>query len=174
LDWSTYELYQTERLDDLSQYIGRLVVDWGVGARQWVQLASKQNKQVIELRRHFIEPPFPGFIYFVEQLSNLEKIPVSWKSALESVKGVYLLTCPSTSEQYVGSATGVGGLLGRWLNYLYDGHGGNVALKSRYPSDYRVSILQLAGSADTTNDILAMEILWKQKLQSREMGLNRN
>jgi hypothetical protein len=60
------------------------------------------------------------------------------------------------------------------VSYARDGHGGNVGLKSRDPSDYQVSILEVAGSAATVDEIIAMEGLWKQKLQSREMGLNRN
>ena len=89
-------------------------------------------------------------------------------------QGVYLLTCPRTREQYVGSATGRDGFLGRWRSYVDGGSGGNVSLRSRDPSDYQVSILQAAGSADDRGTILAMEERWKQKLQSRDMGLNRN
>ena len=51
---------------------------------------------------------------------------------------------------------------------------GDVALKSRDPSDYQVAILEVAGTASTDNDVLIMEQRWKTKLQSREMGLNRN
>ena len=47
-------------------------------------------------------------------------------------------------------------------------------LKSRKPSDYQIAILEVAGSDASTEDILRMEALWKTKLQSREMGLNRN
>lgn len=47
-------------------------------------------------------------------------------------------------------------------------------LKSRGPSDHRVSILEVAGSAASASDILPMEGVWKKKLRSREMGLNRN
>ncbi|MHB9027696.1 MAG: GIY-YIG nuclease family protein [Candidatus Latescibacterota bacterium] len=57
--------------------------------------------------------------------------------------------------------------------YMQDGHGGNVGLKSRDPSDYQVSILEVAGSSATEKDILRMEGLWQSKLQSYEMGLNR-
>jgi len=32
------------------------------------------------------------------------------------------------------------------LSYVRDGHGGNVGLKGRDPSDYRVSILEVVGS----------------------------
>jgi hypothetical protein len=49
-----------------------------------------------------------------------------------------------------------------------------VALKSREPSDYQVSILEVAGTAATYDDILKMESRWKRKLQTGEMGLTRN
>lgn len=136
--------------------------------------ADKQDKQVIELRPQFKEPEFPGFLDCVKQLSELAMLPGTWTSALRSSRGVYLLTCPRTREQYVGSATGEDGFLGRWLQYVDTGHGGNIALKSRKPSDYQVSILEVAGSADTTDEIVAMKVRWRMKLQSREMGLNRN
>jgi hypothetical protein len=58
--------------------------------------------------------------------------------------------------------------------YVANGHGGNVALKSRELSDYRVSIPEVAGSSASEDDILKMESRWKAKLQSVEMGLNRN
>jgi hypothetical protein len=126
------------------------------------------------LRREFKGPDFPGFLTFIESLSKLDKIPKTWITALQAAKGVYLLTCPKTKEQYAGSATGEEGFWGRWQDYINTGHGGNVALKSRNPSDYQVSILEVAGSASTRDDILKMEQQWKSKLQSREMGLNRN
>ena len=74
---------------------------------------------------------------------------------------------------HVGSASGGGGFWQRWQDYARTGHGGNVALKSRNPSDYQVSILQVAGTDATAGDIIAMDELWKCKLQSKEMGLNR-
>lgn len=74
----------------------------------------------------------------------------------------------------MGSATGEDGFLGRWLWYARDGHGGNVGLKSRELSDYQVSILEVSGSNATEKEIFATEGLWKRKLQSREMGLNKN
>lgn len=64
--------------------------------------------------------------------------------------------------------------MGRWREYFVTGHGGNVGLKSRDPSNYQVSILETVGSAATINDLATLETRWKHKLQSREMGLNRN
>jgi hypothetical protein len=37
-----------------------------------------------------------------------------------------------------------------------------------------VSVLQVAGSVDSGDDILAIEAAWKVKLQAREFGLCRN
>lgn len=51
---------------------------------------------------------------------------------------------------------------------------GNVALKSRDPNDYLVSILETVGSAATIPDLLHLEVTWKDKLMRRELGLNRD
>ena len=96
------------------------------------------------------------------------------RAIIIAVRYIYLLTCPRTREQYVGMASGAGGFLARWREYWSTGHGGNVGLKSRDPSDYQVSILETVGNSATEADLLALEVRWKNKLQSREMGLNRN
>jgi hypothetical protein len=73
----------------------------------------------------------------------------------------------------VGAALSDGGFLSRWEIH---GHaqGDAVGFRTRDSEDYRVSILEVAGSLATDADILALEQRWKEKLQSREMGLNRN
>jgi hypothetical protein len=168
------DVYDLTLESDLSDLIGKLFIDWGGGERAWIQRAQRQNKRVTKLLTEFKEPDFPGFLNFIESLSKLEKLPAGWITALRSSKGIYLLTCPRTKEQYVGSASGEDGFWGRWQDYVQSGHGGDVALKSRNAIDYQVSILEVAGTASTPEDIIRMENRWKSKLQSREMGLNRN
>lgn len=157
----------------LGDLIGKLLIDWGSGERSWIQRPDRQNKPVTELRTEFKEPGFPGFLNFMKALSELDKLPNGWIAALKSSRGIYLLTCPKTKEQYVGSATGDEGFWGRWQDYVQTGHGHNRALKSRQPSDYQVSILEVAGTASIRDDIIRMEERWKSKLKSKEMGLNR-
>jgi hypothetical protein len=169
----TCDVYDLSLHDLLSDLIGKLYIDWGPGTRAWVQRADRQNKPITELRTAFKEPEFPGFLNFSEPLSAIDRLPPSWAATLRSSKGVYILTCPKTKEQYVGSATGQDGFWQRWQDYAHNRHGGNTALKSREPTDYRVSILQVAGTDATTDDIVALEERWKKKLQSKEMGLNR-
>lgn len=166
--------YDLELQVQLNEMIGKLFIDWGQGALAWIQYAERHNKPITELRKDFQEPEFPGFINFIQSLSKLEKIPISWITPLQSSRGIYLLTCPKTREQYIGSATGEEGFWGRWQDYIQNGHGGNLGLKSRDPSDYQVSILEVAGTSATKEDILRMEGRWQSKLQSMEMGLNHN
>lgn len=167
-------LYQLEPRAELAEYAGRLWIDWGLGFRAWIQRGDRKEKPIIELRRKFEEDPFPGFSSLILNLSEIETIPASWLAALSSTRGIYLLSCPRTREQYVGMAAGADGFLGRWREYFATGHGGNVGLKSRDPSDYRVSILETVGNNATMAELHALEKRWKSKLLSREMGLNRN
>jgi len=168
------DIYNLELDNRLKDLIGRLVINWGTGERAWVQYADRQNKTVLELRPTQSEPPFPGFINFIEPLSRIGKLPRAWVETLRSSRGVYILTCPRTKEQYVGSADGDDGFFGRWMQYYKNGHGGNIALKTRDPSDYQVAILEVAGTAASHKDILSMEGRWQRKLKSQDMGLNRN
>jgi hypothetical protein len=166
-----YEMTRDPRFIDLE---GKLTISWGDGERSWIQRADNQDKLVEEIRQAFREPDFPGFTRFIAPLSKIEGLPSPWIEVLRSSWGVYLLTCPRTREQYVGSATGAESFHGRWMSYVRDGHGGNVGLKSRDPADYQVSILEVVGSSASADDVRKLEELWKQKLQSREMGLNKN
>ncbi len=72
----------------------------------------------------------------------------------------------------MGSASGTDGFWQRWSEYARTGHGGDKKLMLREPSDYQMSILEVAGSSAQLDDILEMERRWIKKLQSREMGLN--
>ncbi len=65
-------------------------------------------------------------------------------------------------SQYVGSAVGQGGFIGRWQGYCANGHGGNVLLRQRPSADYIATILKVAGSDATESDILNRESLWKR------------
>jgi hypothetical protein len=174
--WESGEIFLYEVVLEpfLSEYIGRLFIDWGVGNRAWVQLASRKVKPIAEIKRRFEEDVFPGFLNFVSDLSRLTSLPAGWKAALSAARGVYVLTCPKTHELYIGSATGADGFFGRWTEYARDGHGGNVRLKSRERSDYQIAILEVAGTSMTTQEIQYLESHWKGKLQSKKMGLNSN
>jgi hypothetical protein len=158
----------------LTEYRGRLVIDWGPGYRSWFQLAHKKEKPIIEIKRTAGEPPFPGFLNFRARLSELPSVPSSWRTTLSAVAGVYLLINPDTGKQYVGSAQGSSGFWGRWEQYVASGHGGNRRMQDIPAADYQVSVLEVASSSADTDVFATMETRWKQKLLSRKFGLNAN
>lgn len=166
--------YDLKPVDEMHDYIGRLLIEWGPGKRSWVQWARNQPKLVIELRRNAGEPPFPGFLDFHEKLSRLHAIPESWRLALSAVRGVYLLSCPNTGMNYVGSAGGELGFWGRWEQYVASGHGGNKRMMEVPASDYQVSILEIVSSSATIEELIRLENRWKQKYLTRIHGLNAN
>jgi hypothetical protein len=167
-----YDKYELILLDALKEYSGLLFIDWGGSPRAWVQ-SKKPDKIITELYREPNEEEFPGFLKFIKQLSEINLLPSEWITMLQNQKGIYLLTCPNTKEQYVGKASGSDGFWGRWQDYIRDGHGGNIRLRNRV-SDYQVSILETVGSAASDAELDTLEALWKVKLQSRKMGLNGN
>ena len=171
--WTHYDRYDCVPAAQLSEYIGRISIDWGASARSWVQLAQQRDKPVVQLTTAFREEAFPGFARLIRSLSEIETMPPAWKAVLSATKGVYLLACPKTREHYVGSASGNDGFLGRWRDYVATNLGGNVALKARDPADWIVSVLEVAGSAATSDEIISMETVWKKKLHSRDIGLTR-
>ena len=166
-------LYDLRRDPRLAWYAGKVVVAWGTGYRSWVQRAHKQDKEILEVRERFREETFPGFAEFKTRLSEVAKLPAGWRQVLRANKGVYLLTCPKTKEQYVGSATGEGGFQERWEQHALKG-GDAVKFRSRDPADYRVVILEVAGTTEKTHDVQLAEQRWIAKLQSVAMGLNGN
>lgn len=167
--------FETDRLPAFDPYVGRLVVEWGDGARAWVQRADNQDKNIIELRKHRSDPDFPGFARFKCELGDVEALYGSWSSVLRHARGVYLLVHRESGQQYVGSAVGADGFYGRWVGYN-DGHGGNVAMKELKagPAAFDATVLEVAGSSDTESQIWTRESDWKDKLGSRTRGLNRN
>lgn len=129
---------------------------------------------------------FPGFKAVNLTKSHLDRVVQqnieSWRSALSSVKGIYLITDAATGKLYVGKADGADGIWGRWCAYSSNGHGGNVALRKEFgieatperQHDLRFSILEIADLTATEGDINGRESHWKSVLLSRDHGYNRN
>ncbi|WP_161633297.1 GIY-YIG nuclease family protein, partial [Labrenzia sp. C1B70] len=166
--------YDLERVEQFEDLVGLVVIDWGTGTRAWSQWPARQDKQIVEIRAKQQDERFPGFSSFQTTIDEVEFLPEAWQGALSSVGGVYLLVCPTSGEQYVGSACGDGGFMGRWRSYASNGHGGNRRLLARERSNYSVSILEVASPDMSSKEIIHRESAWKNKLGSRSHGLNAN
>lgn len=173
-DVSGHVQYDLRPQDALSEYQDRLVIEWGAGTRSWVQWAGKQPKKILEIADQY-EPRFPGFRSFTRLVDEIPTLPPGWQQVLRSVKGVYLLVDVENGQQYVGSAKGGDSLLGRWMEYAADGHGGNLGLKAagkKGRRTYQVSVLEVVDENMPDETIEQIESYWKSKLMSRQFGLN--
>jgi hypothetical protein len=171
IDVTGLRLYDLQPNNHLAEYKGRLIIDWGGGARTWCQKAASNVKNVLELRANLRDESFPGYMKLVGRLSDVTSFYTSWIVRLREAKGIYLISCPKTREHYVGKASGEGGFYERWLQHAAVG-GDALGFKRRDPSDYQVTILEVSGSSATEDDISAAEQRWIRKLQSTAMGLN--
>jgi hypothetical protein len=175
-----YELERDTRFDSLRD---RLIVDWGPGARTWVQ--KPKNKPVLEIREPGRRlPPFDDYLEFsltyaqLKDLFNHEEAHGDWRAALSAVAGLYLILAETSGDLYVGSASGQEGIWGRWREYAKSGHGGNARLRelmsrdSNYPEKFRFSLLQVLPKTMAPHEVLRREELYKRKLGTRAIGLN--
>jgi len=174
--------YDTKQLPEFAELTGRLIIGFSRAGRQPYLIAENwaEQMQVSELKPRRLEvEEFPGFSNVLLPKSKLDIIMrqavESWKSALSSVAGVYLITDRKTGRHYVGSAYGEGGIWGRWAAYSQGGHGNNKNLKSLlqkegedYSLNFQFSILETADTSASVDDVLARESHWKDVLCSRE------
>lgn len=79
---------------------------------------------------------------------------------------------------YVGSAYGENMILGRWQDYIKNGHGGNQDIKNLefdYIKKYfKYSILEIFKSTIEDKFIISRECWWKRVLLTRNFGYNCN
>jgi hypothetical protein len=177
--------YPLTRLVGFEDLENRVVVDWGLAPLAWHQRYT--DREVIEVRaRGRILPPFRDYLRV--HLSHADLVRLAshadahrdWVAALSAVGGVYLIVEGLTGRQYVGSATGLGGIWQRWCEYARTGHGDNRALRelcdqdARCPAAFSLSILETFSRTTSRDAALALESFFKRKLGSRAFGLNTN
>lgn len=175
--------YEYENLTQYDKYCGRLIVKFKNDVQNMCRYADKiidqcEISQI--LPDTFDNDIFPGYekvnISWNEMNRVLEKD--NWKTALQNQKGVYLLTDISNGKKYVGSAYGENMILGRWRAYVKTGHGGNIDLRSltfeHIKKNFKYSILDIYKSTTADLRIVERESWWKEVLQSRKFGYNKN
>lgn len=128
---------------------------------------------------------FPGFASVRIRFDQLRHIVgrdlATWRAALAAVAGIYLIADTATGKLYVGSASGIAGIWGRWCTYAATGHGGNQELigvlaerGSEHVQHFQFSILEICDVLTPETDVFRREVHWKQVLCSCEFGHNLN
>jgi hypothetical protein len=184
-DWNqSGYYYQLERLPEYDEFQHRIVIEWGTATRNFHQWVT--NKPVFELLPEGagLLPIFRDYLDFTlthDELRFLRENPGAnpdWRSRLSAVAGIYLILASTSGAQYIGSATGVEGIWGRWRDYATTGHGGNILLRelmekdSAYPKAFTYSVLQILPRSVDRKVVLEWERRYKAKLGSRVHGLN--
>lgn len=180
--------YSMERVPTANTYCGRLVVSFARSGRQSYlngdRWADKLDvTEILPEKRQFSD--FPGFTSMLLTKAQLDTIikqqNPSWRGALSSVSGVYVISDRESGMLYVGSAVGDQGIWGRWCAYSNTGHGGNKELRQLlslhdvdYSQNFQFGILETADTKATSEEILARENHWKLLLLSRAHGHNAN
>jgi len=186
-DQGAHFWYDLERVAAADEWLGRLFVGSAYNARHSRPTGEHlaDDLTVLELLpERFTVGDFPGYNQVQLTKGNLDLVVrhniESWRSALSSVKGIYLISDSSTGKLYVGKADGADGLWGRWCTYARTNHGHNIALMEEFgieapperKYDLRFSILEIAPV--TVTDLDDRESHWKNVLDSRVFGYNRN
>lgn len=177
----------------INHYLGRLVFKWSKSVRKRYLKAvnNGSNFSLIELKENpygALDIAFPGFYSFhldrLEFDSRIsETLETSWKEALSSVSGVYVITDKTTGQSYVGSAyseSGLpnGGIWGRWKGYVNGGDNGNMLLRAHIKKNgaenLLYSILHTMDIGARKEDVIRMETFFKEAFGTRTHGLNKN
>jgi hypothetical protein len=182
--------YETKELPEFAALTGRLIVEFPRDARQPYRKAETLagQLQVSELKPSRLEiGDFPGYANVLLSKLTLDtivqRVIESWKAALSSVAGIYLVTNTKSGRHYVGSAYGLGGIWARWVEYSGTGHGNNKNLKSLlqregidHSNNFQFSILETANINASSDEIIARETHWKNALCCHESygGYNGN
>lgn len=178
----TFDLRETSLL---ATYRQRLTITWSNPRRWCVYGPTAARGEVVSLADP-IADPFPGFDSVILSHARLRTIvndPLyqHWRTALESVQGIYLITDSSDGRHYVGQTAGGQRILGRWSQYAATGHGGNKELLTLFRNDpnhaehFVYSLLRVFGPSVDPEIVFAAESHYKNALLSRQpSGLNHN
>lgn len=179
--------YEHETLNEYKKYFGRIIVKYHNTSQNMIRWAENliDDLEVLEiLPESFNDDDFPGYENVDLSFGDLKRVVdrKDWKTALENQKGVYLIVDKMNGKKYVGSAYGENMILGRWKNYLDNGHGGNIELRKLIEengfdyvkNNFRYSILDIHKSTTDDKIIIHRESRWKKVLKSKEFGYNAN
>lgn len=182
-------VYDYRRVPEFAELDGRLILDYTKPRANYLYLETCLKSMVVSsiLEKPMTVSKFPGFkevdVSHRELKIIVSQSIESWRTALSSVAGVYLISDRTDGEHqlYVGSATGTEGLWDRWVTYSKNGHGENKRIRElhkkrgeHFAENFRFSILEIADKHTGTEEMMLKEIHWKRRLLTRDSGLNGN
>ncbi len=156
------------------------------------------NQHIIDnmVVHHMMDSPFdgkkfPGITEVLLTYKELEQLVLNqneeWRSALNSVSGIYIQTDLSTGKHYIGAAYSEDGehtgLWSRLSEYVHKDHsGGNKGLKKLVSEkgpeyiekNFQYGVLEVFDLKTNPNVVIEREKFWKQQLNTMQNGYNEN
>jgi hypothetical protein len=184
-DWG----YRVEICDRGKELVGRLKLIGSVSRGRSFLLPTIEERLTVSeiLKEPYGGLAFPGYQNTSLDFASLEAIfrneRADWKTALQHVKGVYVIADKSNGRKYVGSAYGDTGIWSRWHEYIATGHGWNKELVGLAPttgpeyarSNFRMTLIECWPFQTVDTIIRAREGFWKEALLTRGAhGYNAN
>ena len=185
---STY--FVLKRIQTNGNLEGRLLVRFSSGqqhAPTFVTASKYEVTQIDPIRSATEFLDYKSVLLTYDELKLVVKDRI-WQEMLSRFGGVYLINDRNTGHNYVGSAYGANGFLGRWSMYAEDPTGGknetgNVELVKLLKTDplyakkyFRYSILEVLPftKSGINQSIIDAETQWKLRLGTRTHGYNAN
>ena len=161
--------------DICADWKGKLVIGWpppAISYARWAHQNEFKIKAILE--ESALDKGMPPSDEMQLTWEDLRNLPNSWVTVLAGWRGIYLILDGTDGKGYVGSACGDENLHGRWSNYAATGDGGNKQLRERAPDRFLFSILELVSPTAGKDEVIQREKNWKDRLHTREFGLNSN
>jgi hypothetical protein len=183
--------YEVQALPQYDHLVGKLKVKApAIGRARRLKMEDIANDMAILelLRETYSGERFPGYDDISLEFSSLETVfqtnRLDWKTSLENIKGIYLITDKHTGKKYVGSAYGQFGIWSRWQSYMQSGHGYQSDELTKLIEEkgikyarenFRITLLEHRSMRTDDAVIIQRETFWKEALQTRgAFGYNRN
>jgi hypothetical protein len=172
----TIEWFDLDLTPFRSEWKGKLVINWPGGERSWWRKAENNDFTVLAiLEQSAFDEAMPKWNELCLTWEEIKVLPSRWKDRLREWRGIYYIHDTSDGKAYVGSASGIENILGRWENYAASGHGSNKLLRDRDQRNFKFSILERVSPDMIQSDLIAQENSWKVRLSTRHPdGLNDN
>jgi len=167
--------FELELTSEYQEWKGKLIFGWPGSDRAWTRWADKNKfsvKAILEESK--LDKGMPSWDNLVLTWGEISNLPKSWVDVLSEWRGIYFILDATDGKGDVGSAYGDENLYGRWKNYAASGDGGNKLLLGRAPDMFQFSILQRVSPDMESREVIDLENSWKERLHTREFGLNLN
>jgi hypothetical protein len=168
--------FNLEITDFCKKWQGKLVVEWPPPPIKWSRFANRAKFSIhAVLEDSVLHEAMPDWKECIWSFAEFRTLPNKWRDTLRQWRGIYYIYDRSAMKGYVGSAYGKDkNILGRWDTHAASG-GDAVLLRERNPENFVFSILQLVSPVEETENVIALETTWKDRLHTRSpSGLNDN